>query len=194
MKQDGDEDTKSAECKFEPLAIKDLETLYAWFQVPHVKKWYAKGMDFSKKDIESKYRSRIEGKEAVPSYIVNIGQHEIGFIQYYSLSESLPEGVTDYHHELFNKFSPSDVAGIDLFIGDENYLGKGYGAKILNSFLNKIIFQKFKIAVIDPDIENLRAIKVYERVGFTPFSIEKSEQYNETIQLMILKKGSLGNS
>lgn len=188
MKQDGDEETKSAGCKFEPLAIKDLEILHAWFQVPHVKKWYAKGMDFSKKDIEAKYKSRIEGKDAVPSYIAYIDQHGVGFIQYYSLSDSLPEGVTDYKHELFNEFSPSDVAGIDLFIGDENYLGKGYGAKFLNSFLNKIIFPKFKIAVVDPNIENVRAIKVYERVGFTPFSIEKSVHYNEKIQLMILKR------
>ncbi|MBS0289829.1 MAG: GNAT family N-acetyltransferase [Proteobacteria bacterium] len=180
-----------AELTFVPLAINDLAILHAWFQTSHVKKWYAKGIDFSKKDIEAKYKNRIEGKEAVPSFIAYIGQHPMAFIQYYSLSDFLPEGITNYNHELFNQFPPSDIAGIDLFIGDENYLGKGYGAKILNSFLNKIIFPKFKIAVIDPDIENERAIKVYKSVGFTSFSIEKSEQYNDTIQLMILKKDSI---
>ncbi|MCS5708701.1 aminoglycoside phosphotransferase family protein [Candidatus Berkiella cookevillensis] len=43
---------KPLELRFEALTIKDLEILHTWFQVPHVKKWYAKGLDFSKKDIE----------------------------------------------------------------------------------------------------------------------------------------------
>ncbi|MCS5708700.1 acetyltransferase [Candidatus Berkiella cookevillensis] len=137
------------------------------------------------------YSARIKNKDLVPSFIVHAEHHQIGFIQYYALSDFLPEGIIDYNHELFSQFSPSEIAGVDLFIGDESYLGKGCGAKILHSFLTQIIYPNFKVVVIDPNIENLRAIKAYEKVGFRQFSIEKSEQYNEIIQLMILKKSNL---
>ncbi len=172
---------------FQPLAMKDLEKLYLWFQLPHIKKWYAKGLNFSKNDIEQKYANRITGKENIPSYIVLINNHEIGFIQYYSLKDSLPEGVANYDHQLFKEFPASDMAGIDLFIANIDYLNQGYGKKILNAFLRNIIFTKFKAVVIDPNIENIRAIKAYEKVGFKTFSFEQSEQYHETIQLMIFK-------
>ena len=33
-----------------------------------------------------------------------------------------------------------EAAGIDLFIGEEEYLGKGLGCKIINSFLEKYIW------------------------------------------------------
>jgi len=84
------------------------------------------------------------------------------------------------------------MAGLDLFIGEETYLNKGYGSKVIAHFLREIVFQKYKAAVIDPDRENKRALKAYQKAGFKNFSVEKSSEYNETIQLMIIKKECYG--
>lgn len=141
---------------FRPLVLNDLMQLHTWFQKPIVNKWWAKEKDFSIQDIQSKYQPRIEGQEKVPSFIIIIEHHEVGFIQYYALNDFLPEGVENYSHELFNDYPATEIAGIDLFIGEEGYLNKGYGSKVIERFLKEIVFQKYKAAVIDPDIENKR--------------------------------------
>lgn len=170
---------------FEPLEFEDLEQLYRWFQTPEVKKWYAKGIDFSREEIRTKYLPRIEGKENIPSYIVSFKGNRIGFIQYYGLNNFLPEGISEYSHPLFSKHVPEEIAGIDLFIGDGAYLDKGIGSAIITEFLMKMVFPKYKMAVVDPELENLRAIKAYEKAGFSRFSIEQSDKYDQSIQLMV---------
>lgn len=174
--------------KFTPLKLNDLDTLYRWFQTPHVKEWYAKNINFSKEDLLKKYAPRIQGKEKIPSYIIDIDNQQIGFIQYYDLEYSFPEGIKNHAHSLFEKTVPAEIAGIDLFIGESNYLGKGIGSLIITQFITEIIPSKYKLIVVDPNIENKRAIQCYLKSGFSHFSTGHSDQYNEEIQLMIFKR------
>lgn len=57
--------------------------------------------------------------------------------------------------------------GMDLFIGEENYLDKGFGTQIVRSFI-EYIFQHFpcQTILIDPASSNKRAIRCYEKAGF----------------------------
>jgi len=48
--------------------------------------------------------------------------------------------------------------------------------------LNISVGLKGKKKYIDPDRENKRALKAYQKAGFENFSVEKSSEYNETIQ------------
>ncbi|MFK7824498.1 MAG: GNAT family N-acetyltransferase [Oligoflexales bacterium] len=69
----------------------------------------------------------------------------------------------------------SDVSGIDsdcgkaitldLFIFDEDYLGRGYGTRMIKEFLLSM-FPNITDVLIDPEIRNERAIHVYKKVGF----------------------------
>lgn len=145
-------------------------------------------MQFSKKNIQLKYQPRISGKETIHSFIIALDKEDIGFIQYYSLEDYLPDGLSDYHHPLFNKYTQSELAGIDLFIGEEKYLHQGYGAKIITQFLKEIIFPHFKAVIVDPELKNTRAIRAYQKTGFVNFSQEVSEQTHEEVQLMLLDK------
>lgn len=173
---------------FKSLESPDLQRLYEWFQEPHIKEWYANGQSFSKQDIINKYSPRVLAEEKVPCFIIHIDDEPVGFIQYYALNDFLPEGVADLSHPLFKEEAASDMAGIDLFIGDINYLDKGLGAKIIQAFLEQKLFPQFKAVVIDPAMNNIRAVKAYEKAGFLPFSLEKSDKFDETIQLMVCRK------
>lgn len=76
---------------------------------------------------------------------------------------------------------PKSLAAIDFFIGYENYLGKGIGAKSLKLFLDSYVFSEFDYAFVDPESNNLAAIKTYENAGFKPFD----DQTNESVILMV---------
>ena len=56
---------------------------------------------------------------------------------------------------------------MDLFIGEEDYLDKGYGTDIVKAFA-VYIFENFPATTIfiDPAITNTRAIRCYEKAGF----------------------------
>jgi aminoglycoside 6'-N-acetyltransferase len=61
---------------------------------------------------------------------------------------------------------PSNTVGVDLSIGDEASLSKGYGSLALRAFVRMLREQGHDTIIIDPDPRNLRAVRAYERAGF----------------------------
>jgi aminoglycoside 6'-N-acetyltransferase len=56
---------------------------------------------------------------------------------------------------------------IDIWIGEKNDLGKGYGTMIMRQSLAKCFADpQVKHVLIDPLASNTRAIRFYERLGF----------------------------
>ena len=53
---------------------------------------------------------------------------------------------------------------MDFFIGEADFLGKGIGTKALKEFLAD--FNSCTHVLVDPDIDNIKAIKTYEKAGF----------------------------
>lgn len=151
---------------FKPLAVKDLEQLHYWFQEPVIKKLYARNQTWSLDDINHKYQPRINGEENIPSFIIELDRHiTIGFIQYYSLQEYLPEGIERHNNPLFKILHSSEIAGIDMFIAEHTNRGQGLGPQIINQFITEFLMN-FKLIVVDPDKNNLPAICCYEKSGF----------------------------
>lgn len=70
---------------------------------------------------------------------------------------------------------PDNSIGIDLFIGDQQYLGRGYGTTLLKEFIAHIKTQEPQCAaiIIDPAPDNIRAIACYQKVGFEKKGIFK---------------------
>jgi hypothetical protein len=75
--------------------------------------------------------------------------------------------------------------GIDLFIGEADYVHKGLGSGIIRVFLKDIVFSNplVECAVIDPQVENKAAIKAYEKAGFHYLRTVwyEADQVNEAI-------------
>lgn len=171
---------------FKILQKTDLSLLHQWFQEPMVKKWYARDIDFSLEDIHKKYLPRILGQENVFSFIVNLDEKSIGFIQYYALNHYLPEGIQE-KNAIFRIAKSNQMAGIDFFIGEPSCRGKGLGQKILLQFSKLFLKTHFLIEIVDPSVHNKRAIGCYQQCGFTGTS------YSEDKNFIILIKQHVNN-
>ena len=97
-------------------------------------------------------------------YIIQVDDKPIGYIQCTDLYTYRMVAT-----ELVGVFRQEDPGtyGIDLFIGEEDFLDKGYGTKIIKAFVQKILKElPAKQIVIDPEVSNKRAIRCYEKAGF----------------------------
>ena len=61
------------------------------------------------------------------------------------------------------------LAAIDIWIGEESDLGRGYGTQMMQLALQRCFDDPaFKAVVLDPLASNTRAHRFYERLGFQP--------------------------
>ena len=62
---------------------------------------------------------------------------------------------------------PANLRAIDLWIGEKNDLGRGYGTRMMHLALSRCFEDPAIAAVlVDPIAENVRAHRFYERIGF----------------------------
>ena len=93
--------------------------------------------------------------------IIEYNKKSIGYIQMYKLNEEL---LNEYEYPLTNKV----VYGIDQFIGEPEYWGKGIGTEFMSLVQHYLTKEKgAQTVILDPHADNLRAIRCYEKVGFT---------------------------
>ena len=102
-----------------------------------------------------KYKKRLM-ENKVKIYIIVIDGIDAGFIQTYFIDD-------------LSSFKVSGISkGIDLYIGDKDYLHKGYGKDIITEFITNFVFNNKLVdfVVIDPEVRNKIAIKSYSKAGF----------------------------
>jgi RimJ/RimL family protein N-acetyltransferase len=152
---------------FRRLEADDLPRMHRWLTTEHVRRWYGEE-GRSLEEVTAHYEPRIRGEEPTDSYIILYGETPIGYIQTYLIHDHL-----DYVQ--FVDVSEK-AAGVDLFIGEQDYLHKGLGAPILKKFLREVVFAKpeAESCIIGPEPKNTAAIRAYEKAGF---------RYLKTIQV-----------
>lgn len=154
--------TPEPEYDFPPLTEADLPLVRRWLLEPHVSRWWADPPRETYPDDElDVYRSRILG-DSDPTLLFAI-RHQgrpIGFIQSYLIG-----GDAAYADALA---LDAPAAGIDLFIGEPDDVGKGHGPKAIRAFIRDIVFPTYGVdeCVIGPSVKNARAIRAYEKAGF----------------------------
>ena len=165
---------------FSPLREVHFSLLLKWFETPHVKAWWDKGVKWTEQLIKEKYGSYINGfkrfdladkiiEKPIHAFIIHDDEQPIGYIQYYNAYDFPRDG-----YELNNL--PKSLASIDMFIGDEKYLGKGIGAKSLELFLENHVLTEFDYAFVDPALTNIFAIESYSKAGFKIIRSSSKEQ------------------
>jgi aminoglycoside 6'-N-acetyltransferase len=156
---------------FQPLVNSHFPLLLKWLETPHVKAWWDQDMRWTPELIEQKYSNYVHGfkrlklvdqiiEKPMHAYIVLCDKIPIGYIQYYEKHDFPPE----QEYEIAEL--PKNCAAIDWYIGEPSFIGKGIGSKAMSLFLDNYVFPKFDYVFVDPETENIGAIRAYEKAGF----------------------------
>ena len=133
----------------------DYIKLYKWCKREFVYEWFEQRI-LSYDEIVNKYKNKLKNK-IQELYIIRSNNKDIGLVQIYKYENDIDLDLNKY----------KNIYEYDLFIGEEEYLNKGIGKKIINN-INEIIYKKYKAdsIILRPFKKNIRAIKCYEKCGF----------------------------
>lgn len=147
---------------FRPVVREDIPILYQWLQNPDVALFYDDGRRLSSVEYEAKILHKISSPTEY-SYIILIDEREVWYIQCYLVEAENPIMMSQID-------DPSWARAMDMFIGEDEYRGKGYGSVILRQFVTDIILSVHhaRAVYIDPYVTNVRAIKAYTKAWFLP--------------------------
>jgi len=139
---------------FRAVEDDDLPLLGTWFRQPHIIEWWGdpeKGI--------AEVRQAMD-EISVEPLIVELEGRPIAYLQSY-----------DPHMEDDHPYAdqPFGTLGIDISIGEPDALGKGHGSAIVAAFAEQLFEEGAPRLIIDPHPTNKRAIRAYEKAGFTAF-------------------------
>lgn len=179
---------------FVPLAESHFPLLLKWLETPHVKAWWDPEVKWTPGLIREKFGNYVKGskcskfkdqgiKKPTHAFIIVFGDTPIGYVQYYN-KHDFPSEQGCETIEL-----PVSCAGLDWYIGEPKFIGKGIGSKALSHFLEAHVFPSFESVFVDPDTANLAAIRAYEKAGFKIIKL-----VNKRTITWMLKERSCGRS
>ncbi len=144
---------------FRPLEMKDMPLLARWLAAPHVAQWWG--------DVAQELASIEEHIDSisVEPLIVELDGKPIGYLQSYD-----PHLEDDHPYQ----DQPFGTLGLDLTIGVPGLVGRGHGSAILRQFVDELFEEGVPRVIIDPDPSNKRAIRAYEKAGFSAFDTRTS--------------------
>ncbi|MFD2630155.1 GNAT family N-acetyltransferase [Oceanobacillus kapialis] len=149
---------------------KDEGSLVKWLSNPTVLEFY-EGRD--KPYNLSMVREDFYGEEPdIHKCIVEHAGVSIGYIQFYEINERTSD-LTGYDKK-------KTVYGMDQFIGEPSYWGKGIGTELVQSMLRHLLQRKLAdVVVLDPQTTNERAIRCYEKCGFKKVRRLHAHEFHE---------------
>ena len=134
-----------------PATLADAPLLRDWDERPHV---LASDPD-SDWEWESELARAPDWREML---LAEVGGQPIGFVQIIDPARE----ETRYWGDV-----APDLRAIDIWIGEEAWLGRGFGTKMMRMALERCFADPLVTAVlIDPLASNVRAHRFYERLGF----------------------------
>ncbi len=173
---------------FEPLRKGHFPLLLKWLETPHVKAWWDPDAQWTLELIKEKYGSYVQGykvdqglKKPIQAYIIYGENDPIGYVQVYN-AHDFPREDNASLAEL-----PNSLAALDIFIGEEVFLGKGLASRIMKQFLADYVDPHYNACFVDPDTANIRAIRAYEKAGFKKIKMVE----NGSIMWMVREKDGL---
>ncbi len=144
---------------FRPVTAVDLPMLAVWLERPHWRKWWGD----PERELEY-IRDMIEGRDTTLPFIFMIDGKDAGYIQAWFVKDQLDaQSIEEYP---WLKWLPAEAIGVDLSIADGAMLSQGLGTRVLQAFVRKLRQEGYDRIIIDPDPDNLRAVKAYRKAGF----------------------------
>jgi RimJ/RimL family protein N-acetyltransferase len=140
-----------------PIEDSDIPLIAQWLNKPHIKKWY-EPIDEWLDEIGER-----QGEFSWLHHVVAmVGDTPIGFGQYYDCFDSV--GLEDWNERAFPK--RGEIYSIDYLIGEENYLGLGYGKELVKQLTELALSLGAREIIVDPDKANAKSNGVLKVNGY----------------------------
>ena len=163
---------------FRPFTVEDVPKIVRWLREEDVTRWWWDIAGKSDAELADEWTTKalnVEQKEF--RYIIAVDGKEIGNIQV-TVLKNYPEyeAEVDIHN----------AAGVDVFIGEPESRNRGIGTRVVRQFVDEIVFTTpgIETCTIDPEPENTRAIRAYEKAGFRYVRNYHSSEDNVEVYLM----------
>jgi len=148
-----------------PASDDDLDQLVGWLGDPEVYRWW-EGRPLSRDELAGVYTGR--RRPEVEPFIIEADGVPVGYLQVWQGTET--------------------SGGIDLFLVPEAR-GRGLGpdaARAAASFL--LDHRGWSEVTVDPVVDNLRAIRAFERAGFSSESEELDDETGKRVLRMVVRR------
>jgi aminoglycoside 6'-N-acetyltransferase len=138
----------------------DLARVKAWLAAPHVALWWP--------DAEEQANS-VAGHLSEPSMqclILTMDDTDVGYLQVYDPHCErciAPDGSAIVHPYADQ---PHGTRGIDLFIGEGDFAGRGHGPRLVDHVVRHLFDRGTPCVVTDPDPANAHSIAAFRKAGF----------------------------
>ena len=136
---------------FHDFSAADFDLVRRWLAMPHVVEWWG--------DTDEQY-TLVSGDLAEPAmeqFIVSTHDRPFGYLQSFDLIAWPDAAFSD---------QPRGTRAIDQFIGEPDMIDRGHGSAFIRAFTEKLFAAGMPRVITDPDPENGRAIRAYEKAGF----------------------------
>lgn len=149
----------------------DVQAMLKWLTDERLlQHWDGRDNPYTEEGIREKFVARIGG-EIVPC-IVEVEGAPVGYLQFYPLP---PAEQRDYGYP-----AGELIFGLDQFIGEPACWNQGLGTAMVSLILDYLLREHRPDRVIlDPVVENVRAIRCYERCGFRKVKIVPAHEFHE---------------
>ena len=141
---------------FRPLEEADLPQIEAWLRAEHVAQWWRDPLEIA----VEKRQAALEGRREVEHYVILDDGRPVGMIQTYRVGDYPDWG------ELTG--AEPEAAGVDLFVGEPDAVGRGLGPEILREFTRTVVFARAETTAAVATVEeaNRRSWRAFEKAGF----------------------------
>lgn len=135
--------------RFRAMTGADLALLDHWRSAPHVAAWWGAP------DVEPAAAALADPRIAM--WVVEHEGRPFAYAQDYS--------PHDWESHPF-AYLPAGARGIDQYIGEPDMLGRGHGSAFVRAHCDRLFAAGAPAIGTDPDPDNGRAIRAYEKAGF----------------------------
>jgi aminoglycoside 6'-N-acetyltransferase len=118
---------------FRRVAEADLPLLHAWLNRPHLRRFYQK-QPISLDEVTAEYTPAIRGEEPGQLHLAMHQGRPFGYLQCYRNLD-----YPAYAQEL----GFTDGASIDLYIGEPDMLGQGFGKRMERAYVLEVVFPSY---------------------------------------------------
>jgi aminoglycoside 6'-N-acetyltransferase len=136
---------------FRPALRQDLPMLERWLRAPEVVRWWG-----DPDEQAALLRADLD-EPAMVMRIVSLDGRPFAYAQDYAV-HSWPQ--PHFAH------LPVGARAIDTFIGEPDMVGRGHGGAYLRLLAERLRAEGAPVVAIDPDLDNVRALRAYAKAGF----------------------------